>query len=620
MNSCMTIQRSLQPGPVRLESVQGTRYRSRDGQTYLDLSGQTLNLPYGQPPATIRDAVIDTIQRGEVFYSSRFGSAGFDLLAQKLIEKAPKNISRVNHKLSNGTDAVETALKIAYQTQRSHRVLVVRHAWHGESMSTLPLSHRNRSSFVGADASHVSFSRSSELESLLELARFVRRPSTVLLDPIGFSGGLHRPDSLGSQLRELSTICRDRGHVLIFDEIQCYGGFLGTGYFSHHIFAATCDIIAIGKALGQGFPIAACLYASHLPELLYNEAEFTYGGQPPACSAAIAGLDYTDANKAAIASASSRWKQFTAALTDRFSDYEVRSIGFFCAIRFRDTHAATRFYQHMMRSGIITRKVRGGTVVAFKASILFSHEEFDTATAALLGYNPDPECLATRIRTKASTKRVDAISAEADLIARCFPNIELISRQSELRATMAEELSELGIPVKDEQEGATDCDIGHGVHQTFAEAVAQADHGESRQILVQLVDWLCRAHANGHVLGGRHPNNSHWDGTKLSFSQFSTGYSDDRREAACFEHLFALLFHAASLREESQIEEILMPFLYEFVDVWGNRLAYETYCRFCDYFFHAGHDTPASVNQCALGQKITRILKQAKPKLFEESI
>ena len=115
----MSIQPSLLPVLPRLRSIEGPWYHSIDGKKYLDLSAQTLNLSFGQPLREVRDAVVATIESGNIFFSSRFGSDEFEELGKRLVQLSSSNITAVNHKLSNGTDAVETALKIAYHNQRT---------------------------------------------------------------------------------------------------------------------------------------------------------------------------------------------------------------------------------------------------------------------------------------------------------------------------------------------------------------------------------------------------------------------------------------------------------------------------------------------------------------------
>ena len=103
----MGIQKSLRPSRGHIAAENGSWY-TREGKRILDFSGQTMNLSFGQPPEKIRRAVVAEIEK-HVFFSSRFGSAAFDELGQTLIDHAPPNITGVNHKLTDGSDAAETA-------------------------------------------------------------------------------------------------------------------------------------------------------------------------------------------------------------------------------------------------------------------------------------------------------------------------------------------------------------------------------------------------------------------------------------------------------------------------------------------------------------------------------
>ena len=170
------------------------------------------------------------------------------------------------------------------------------------------------------------------------------------------------------QLREE---CDRNGHILIFDEIQCFGGFLGRGFFSADLFSVEADIITIGKALGQGFPVAACLYSEALSDLQHNEAEFTHGGQPPACSAALAGLKYVDENSAKIRDSYEKWHNVVDALKNTFGEHHVRDIGFFSVVDFKDEDQASSSIFTTGKSWCIFSPYHGGVIHSVQMSLEF---------------------------------------------------------------------------------------------------------------------------------------------------------------------------------------------------------------------------------------------------------
>lgn len=544
------IQASLVPTLPRIGPLEGPWYHSECNSRSLDLSAQTLNLPFGQPPKEIIDMVINVLRNRNIFYSSRFGSNEFEDLAYKLIEVAPDNLSGINHKLCNGTDAVETALKIAFQNQRNKNVLALKDAWHGESFATLQLSNNLRSNLLSM-ASNVCFSRSNNIDSLIELARMTKRPSTVILDPVGFSRGLFCPKSLKDHLAQLREECLLNGHILIFDEIQCFGGFLGAGFFSYDVFNVESDIVTIGKALGQGFPVAACLYDEKLPELQYNEAEFTYGGQPPACVAALAGIKYTIKKSNQILESHNKWLSFVDDLRDIFAGKTVRNMGFFCVVDFTDAQEGEGVFRSLINMGIFTRLIMSGKAIAFKSPLIFDDEMRSVLSRRLkslfpISYKPPMLNRIYEREIAAFQKR------ELD-----FHGLTYAARSRKDQEGLVSQLTELKIPSQ----------IKNGVFYKSLEDYKACSLKEAKQIYVLLVDWIKKAHDNKVVIGNRNPANSFWDGKNVVFSNFGTVYLGDFNNTAAFEHLFTIYSHSIII--PGNVIKFISPFIYEYVDIWG---------------------------------------------------
>ena len=90
----------------------------------------------------------------------------------------------------------------------------------------------------------------------------------------------------------MKNICIKKDILLIFDEIQC--GIARTGkLFAYEHYNVEPDIMSLAKALGNGFPIGAIL-ATEKVASAFNPGDHgtTFGGNPLACSAALATLKY----------------------------------------------------------------------------------------------------------------------------------------------------------------------------------------------------------------------------------------------------------------------------------------------------------------------------------------
>jgi acetylornithine aminotransferase len=111
----------------------------------------------------------------------------------------------------------------------------------------------------------------------------------VLLEPVQGEAGIVVPDP--GYLREVRDICAARGWLMMTDEIQSGMGRSGKWLASEHA-GVRADVVTLAKALGNGVPIGACLASGAAADVLQaGHHGSTFGGNPLACSAALAVLD-----------------------------------------------------------------------------------------------------------------------------------------------------------------------------------------------------------------------------------------------------------------------------------------------------------------------------------------
>lgn len=106
------LNKNVIPGNILITKAKGIRLWDKNSKEYLDFSSQTLNLNLGNAPDIVKEAFIKQFDKF-TFLSSRFESAIFMRLSKKIIDLAPKGLTKVNLKLTNGGDANESALKRA---------------------------------------------------------------------------------------------------------------------------------------------------------------------------------------------------------------------------------------------------------------------------------------------------------------------------------------------------------------------------------------------------------------------------------------------------------------------------------------------------------------------------
>ena len=195
---------------------------------------------------------------------------------------------------NSGAEAVEAALKLAriYQTSRGaperHRVVTFRNAFHGRTLATIA---------AGGQAKHLKgFEPAVDAFDQVDLndleaarAAVTDRTAALLVEPVQGEGGIHVADD--AFLRGLRALADEAGLVLIFDEVQCGVGRTGR-LFAHEWAGVAPDVMAVAKALGNGFPIGACLAREAVAAALVPGSHgTTFGGNPLACAVGNAVLD-----------------------------------------------------------------------------------------------------------------------------------------------------------------------------------------------------------------------------------------------------------------------------------------------------------------------------------------
>jgi len=133
----------------------------------------------------------------------------------------------------------------------------------------------------------VRFVPPGDLESMR--AAVGERTAAVLVEPVQGEGGVRPLDP--AYLQGLRQLTRERGALLVADEIQCGLGRTGRLFAYQHA-GITPDILTLAKPLGGGLPMGAVLLRETLaPALHVGEHGSTFGGNPVAAAAALAVLD-----------------------------------------------------------------------------------------------------------------------------------------------------------------------------------------------------------------------------------------------------------------------------------------------------------------------------------------
>ena len=281
--------------PVVWRAAVGANVEDVDGNVFVDLTAG-----FGVAAAGHRNpAVVAALQAQAEVLLHAMGDAFPDPRRIELLEKLVA-LTGLDRAIlgSSGSDAVEAALKTARVATGRDGVLAFDRAYHGLPYGALAVgdykAHAFRMPFTGQLGPHV---RHAAFGGALPSVLALREVGAVLVEPIQGRGGVRVPPK--GWLQGLRERCDAAGAVLIFDEI--YTGFGRTGtWFRFQAEGVRPDLLCIGKAMADGFPISACLGtapvmdawgASH-GEALHTQ---TFLGNPLGCAMALASIGALEA-------------------------------------------------------------------------------------------------------------------------------------------------------------------------------------------------------------------------------------------------------------------------------------------------------------------------------------
>ncbi len=323
--------------PVTFGRGEGVWLFDENNNRYLDaLSGIAVcNLGHAHP--AVHEAIC--AQSGKLLHTSNlYTIANQELLADKLTEKSGMdNVFFCN----SGAEANEAAIKLARKYGHSKgidnpAIIVMEKSFHGRTLATLSATGNSKVQLGFAPLVEgfirVPYNDINAIEQALESNKNI---VAVLVEPIQGEGGVNIPAS--DYLNKLRLLCDQHEILMMLDEIQSGIGRTGKFLaFQHNDIIP--DVCTLAKALGNGVPIGACLARGKAAALLTAGAHgSTFGGNPLACSAALAVLATLDKDnliESAQKSGDAIRAGFTETLKNNKHVINIRNKGLMIGIEF----------------------------------------------------------------------------------------------------------------------------------------------------------------------------------------------------------------------------------------------------------------------------------------------
>jgi putrescine aminotransferase len=369
--------------------AEGCYIHDHEGRRYLDCLGGYGTFTIGHRHPKVIQAVKDQLDRVALSGKAFFTREGAELAA-KLAEITPEGLEYTFF-CNSGAEAVEAALKFAKASTGRPKIVSTEGSYHGKTMGALSVTGREkyRRPFepLLPGVSFVPYGDAEAAASAID-----GETAAFIVEPIQGEGGIVIPPD--GYLRALREACDRNGALLIVDEIQTGFGRTGKMFACEHD-GVRPDLMTLAKALGGGvIPIGACVGTEAIWKAVYEENPLahtsTFGGNPVACAAGLAGievlLDEGLVERSQVQG--ERMREGFEALAGRQPDLlsAVRGRGLMVGVEFSMDEVGELVVAQLLKRGVcVAYALNNPRVLRFEPPLAITEEEVDFAVDAVAG-------------------------------------------------------------------------------------------------------------------------------------------------------------------------------------------------------------------------------------------
>ncbi|MGV0793999.1 diaminobutyrate--2-oxoglutarate transaminase [Mycolicibacterium sp. XJ1819] len=291
--------------PTVMDTAQGSWLTDTSGRRYLDFFAGAGALNYGHNNPILKRAVLDYLAADGVVHSLDMATtAKQDFLeAFSGLVLKPRDLDyKVQFPGPTGTNAVESALKLARKVTGRESIVSFTNAFHGMTLGALSVTGNSmKRAGAGIPLVHATpmpydnyFGGVTEdfhwFERVLDdSGSGLNRPAAVIVETVQGEGGLNAARI--EWLQALAELCRQREILLIVDDVQMGCGRTGP-FFSFEAAGIVPDIVTLSKSIsGYGLPMAITLFHPDLDVWAPGEHNGTFRGHNPAFITATKALE-----------------------------------------------------------------------------------------------------------------------------------------------------------------------------------------------------------------------------------------------------------------------------------------------------------------------------------------
>jgi len=373
--------------PVRFARGEGARLWDSEGREYLDALSGVAVCGLGHAHPAVSAALCK--QASTLIHTSNI----YEIPLQEELAAQLTRLSGMERAFfcNSGCEANEAAIKLARlhghkRGIKEPAIVVMEGSFHGRTLATLSATG-NRKVQAGFEPLVKGFVRVpyNDIDALCAVADNSDNVVAVLVEPVQGEGGIRVPDA--DYLAGIRALCDKHNWLLMLDEVQTGMGRTGH-WFAFQYSDINPDVMVLAKGLGNGMPIGACL-ARGVAASLFEPGNHgsTFGGNPLACSAALAVIATTEKENL-VARAGQLGQRmlngFHQQLSGTAGVVEIRGLGLMLAVEL-DRPCAALVKQALARGLLIN--VTADKVVRLLPPLIISDAQADrivTETSQLI--------------------------------------------------------------------------------------------------------------------------------------------------------------------------------------------------------------------------------------------
>ncbi|GAB4136650.1 MAG: aspartate aminotransferase family protein [Ignavibacteriales bacterium] len=353
----------------------GAKLWDSEGNEYIDLAAGISVANIGHCNKQVVDAI--TLQASTLITcSNNFYNDKKALFLEKLLSITPKNLTRA-FLTNSGSEAIEGAIKFARFTSKKKKFIAAVDSFHGRTFGALSATYKKeyKDEFepLVPGFSFVKFNDFEELETVAD-----DDTAGILLELIQGEGGINIGDK--EYFKKVRELCDKKNILLIIDEIQTGCGRTGKMFAIEH-FGIEADIITLAKSIAGGFPMGAILCSDKI-KIEKSKHGSTFGGNPLACAAGLAAINFMLENKI-WDSAAEKGNYFIQELKKHYLSKikEIRQIGLMIGIELIEK--PQKYIAELLTKRIVTLSA-GTNVLRLLPPLVISYDEIDKAVEKIV--------------------------------------------------------------------------------------------------------------------------------------------------------------------------------------------------------------------------------------------